>query len=79
MQRLRYLSTIVADVGEMFVFVAPGTCLPLLVALIYAEGEIVEIIENRVELKAGRDVDHERVIPVPDEPNSSGTGISRHL
>jgi trk system potassium uptake protein len=37
MQRLRYLSTIVSDVGEMFVFVAPGTCIPLLVALIYAE------------------------------------------
>jgi trk system potassium uptake protein len=37
MQRLRYLSTIVSDTGEIFVFVAPGTCLPLFVALIYAE------------------------------------------
>jgi trk system potassium uptake protein len=37
MQRLRYLSTIVSDVGEIFVFVAPGACLPLVVALIYAE------------------------------------------
>jgi trk system potassium uptake protein len=37
MQRLRYLSTIVADVGDIFVFIAPVTCIPLLVALIYAE------------------------------------------
>ena len=37
MQRLRYLSTIVSDVGDIFVFVAPVTCVPLLVALIYAE------------------------------------------
>ena len=41
MQRLRYLSTIVSDVGELFVFVAPGTCLPLAVALIYAEWDMI--------------------------------------
>ena len=41
MQRLKYLSTIVSDVGEIFVFVAPGTCLPLIVALIYAEWSMV--------------------------------------
>jgi trk system potassium uptake protein TrkH len=37
MQHLRYLSTIVSDVGDIFVFVAPVTCLPILIALIYAE------------------------------------------
>lgn len=37
MQRWRYLSTIVSDVGDIFVFIAPVTCVPLLVALLYAE------------------------------------------
>jgi trk system potassium uptake protein TrkH len=37
MQRLRYLSTIVADLGDIFVFVAPVTAVPILVALLYAE------------------------------------------
>ena len=37
MQRLRYLSTIVSDVGDLFVVVAPVTCVPLLVALLYRE------------------------------------------
>jgi len=41
MQRLRYLSTIVSDVGDIFVFVAPVTCVPLLVALLYAEWEML--------------------------------------
>ncbi|PKG31144.1 potassium transporter TrkG, partial [Methanoregula sp.] len=37
MERLRYLSSIVADVGEIFLYVAPVTCVPLIVALIFAE------------------------------------------
>lgn len=37
MQRLRYLSSIVSDVGDIFVFVAPVSCVPLLVVLLYAE------------------------------------------
>ncbi|MCK9581029.1 MAG: TrkH family potassium uptake protein [Methanoregula sp.] len=37
MQRLRYLSTIVSDVGDIFVFIAPVSCVPLLIALLYAE------------------------------------------
>jgi trk system potassium uptake protein TrkH len=37
MQRLRHLSTIIADIGDIFVLVAPLTVLPLIVALIYAE------------------------------------------
>ena len=37
MQRLQYISTILADVGEIFVFVAPFTCVPLLVAILYSE------------------------------------------
>jgi len=41
MQRLRYLSTIVSDVGELSVVVAPVTCVPLLVALIYAEWDML--------------------------------------
>lgn len=41
MQHLRYLSTIVSDVGDLFVFVAPVSCVPLLVALLYAEWEML--------------------------------------
>lgn len=41
MQRLRYLSTIISDVGDIFVFVAPVTCVPLLVALLYAEWDML--------------------------------------
>ncbi|MGB9176016.1 MAG: TrkH family potassium uptake protein [Methanoregula sp.] len=37
MRRLRHLSTIIADVGDIFVFVAPITCVPLAVALLFAE------------------------------------------
>ena len=37
MRRLRHLSTIIADLGDIFVFVAPVTCLPLLVALLFSE------------------------------------------
>jgi trk system potassium uptake protein len=37
MHRLEYLSTIVADLGEIFTFIAPVTCVPLGVALIYGE------------------------------------------
>jgi trk system potassium uptake protein len=41
MQRLRYLSTIVSDVGDIFVFIAPVTCVPIIVALLYAEWNMV--------------------------------------
>jgi trk system potassium uptake protein len=37
MRRLAHLSTIIADLGDIFVFVAPVTCVPLAVALIFAE------------------------------------------
>ena len=37
MHRLRHLSTIIADIGDIFVLVAPLTCTPLLVAVLFAE------------------------------------------
>ena len=37
MRRFRHLSTIIADLGDIFVFVAPVTCVPLLIAVLYAE------------------------------------------
>jgi trk system potassium uptake protein TrkH len=37
MKRVAYLSTIIADLGDTFVFVAPITCLPLIVAILFAE------------------------------------------
>ena len=37
MQRLRHLSTIISDIGDIFVLVAPVTCVPVIVALIFAE------------------------------------------
>ena len=37
MHRLRHLSTIIADIGDIFVLVAPLTSIPLIVALLFAE------------------------------------------
>jgi trk system potassium uptake protein TrkH len=37
MQRLRHLSTIIADIGDIFVFIAPATCVPLIVAVLFSE------------------------------------------
>jgi trk system potassium uptake protein len=37
MRRLRHLSTIIADLGDIFVFVAPITCVPLVITVIFAE------------------------------------------
>jgi trk system potassium uptake protein len=37
MRRLRHLSTIIADLGDIFVFVAPLTCVPLAIAVLFAE------------------------------------------
>ena len=37
MRRLRHLSTIIADLGDIFVFVAPVTCVPLGIAIIFSE------------------------------------------
>ena len=37
MHRLRHLSTIIADLGDIFVFIAPITCVPLIVAVIFSE------------------------------------------
>jgi len=41
MQRLRHLSTIIADIGDIFILVAPLTVLPGIVALIYAEWDML--------------------------------------
>jgi trk system potassium uptake protein TrkH len=37
MRRLGYLSTIIADLGDIFTFIAPVTCVPLIVAVIFSE------------------------------------------
>ncbi len=37
MRRLKHLSTIIADLGDIFVFVAPVTCVPLGIAIIFSE------------------------------------------
>jgi trk system potassium uptake protein TrkH len=37
MRRLTHLSTIIADLGDIFVFVAPVTCVPLVVAVLFSE------------------------------------------
>ncbi|MDD1684636.1 MAG: TrkH family potassium uptake protein [Methanoregula sp.] len=41
MRRLRRLSTIIADLGDIFVFVAPLTCVPLAIAVLFAEWEML--------------------------------------
>jgi trk system potassium uptake protein len=37
MRRLIHLSTIIADLGDIFVFVAPVTCVPLVIAVLFSE------------------------------------------
>ncbi|MFA4849805.1 MAG: potassium transporter TrkG [Methanoregula sp.] len=37
MHRFEHLSTIIADLGDIFVFIAPITCVPLIVAIIFSE------------------------------------------
>ena len=37
MHRLEHLSTIIADLGDIFTFIAPLTALPLIVAVIFSE------------------------------------------
>jgi trk system potassium uptake protein len=41
MHRLEYYSTIIADLGDIFTFVAPATCVPLVVAVLFAEWEML--------------------------------------
>jgi trk system potassium uptake protein TrkH len=40
MRRLEHLSTTLADLGDIFTFIAPVTCLPLLVCIIFSEWEM---------------------------------------
>ncbi len=37
MKRIAYISTIIADLGDTFTFTAPITCVPLIVAVLFAE------------------------------------------
>ncbi|MHB8164448.1 MAG: TrkH family potassium uptake protein [Methanoregula sp.] len=37
MHRLEHLSTIIADLGDIFIFIAPITCIPLIVAVLFSE------------------------------------------
>ncbi|MCX6683653.1 MAG: TrkH family potassium uptake protein [Methanoregula sp.] len=41
MQRLSHLSTIIADVGDIFTFIAPLTAVPVIVALLYYEWDML--------------------------------------
>ncbi len=41
MHRLEHLSTIIADLGDIFIFTAPVACVPLIVALLFAEWNMV--------------------------------------
>lgn len=41
MSRVIFLSTVIADLGESFTVVAPLTCIPLLVAVIFAEWRMI--------------------------------------
>jgi trk system potassium uptake protein TrkH len=37
MHRLEHISTIIADLGDIFIFIAPITCIPLIVAVLFSE------------------------------------------
>ena len=41
MGRLGYLSTIIADLGDIFTFVAPVTCVPLIIAVLFSEWDML--------------------------------------
>jgi len=41
MQRFIHLSTIIADLGEIFTLIAPVSCVPLIVALIFSEWNMI--------------------------------------
>jgi trk system potassium uptake protein TrkH len=41
MHRLGYIATIIADIGDIFSFIAPITCIPLLVAVIFSEWDML--------------------------------------
>ena len=41
MKRLSYLSTIIADLGEIFTFVAPLTCVPLVISILFSEWQLL--------------------------------------
>jgi len=41
MRRLRYLSRIIADLSDVFTFSAPVSCLPLIVAVLFAEWDML--------------------------------------
>jgi trk system potassium uptake protein TrkH len=41
MRRLTHLSTIITDLGDIFVFVAPITCIPLVIVVLFAEWDML--------------------------------------
>jgi len=41
MRRLLHLSTIIADLGDIFIFVAPVTCVPLIIAVLFSEWDML--------------------------------------
>src|SRR5271169_182890 len=40
MHRREHIFTIIADLGDIFTFIAPITCIPLIVTLIYSEWDM---------------------------------------
>ena len=41
MQRFEYISTIIADLGGIFTFIAPITAVPIIVAILYSEWNMI--------------------------------------
>jgi trk system potassium uptake protein TrkH len=41
MQRLEHISTIIADLGDIFTFIAPITAVPIIVAILYSEWNMI--------------------------------------
>ena len=41
MQRLEHLSTIIADLGDIFTFITPITAVPIIVAILFSEWNMI--------------------------------------
>jgi trk system potassium uptake protein TrkH len=41
MQRLLHISTIIADLGDIFTFIAPITAVPIIVAILFSEWNMI--------------------------------------
>ena len=41
MQRLEHISTIIADLGDIFTFIAPIAAVPIIVAILFSEWNMI--------------------------------------